>query len=333
MRTGRPRKPLEISDEDHEQLSMLAGRPTSTQAMALRARIVLGCGQGMSNSEVARYLHITGATVGKWRERFRKFGPDGLLDEPRAGAPRRISDRQIEAVVTRTVKSLPARGTRWSTRLMAEETGLSQNSIVRIWRAFGLQPHRVEKFKSAKDPQFAGQARDIVGLYLNPPDRAIVLCVEEESQAGRQSHDDQLHAATPLFAAMEVAAGVTLGTGHRRHRHRAFLSFLLDVEEALPAGLDVHLVMETHGTHKAAEVRSWLARCPHFHVHSKPPGGSWLNLVERFFVEVTERGLRRGSHSAVRVLERALLEYSEQRNQNPKPFVWTAGTDLIASKV
>jgi transposase len=182
MRTGRPKKPLEIADEDHEKLRMLAHRPKSAQAMAMRARIVLSCGREMSNSEIARKLHITGATVGKWRERFRQFGLEGLLDEPRVGAPRKITDRQVEEVVTRTLESMPANSTHWSTRLMAETTGLSQNAIVRIWHAFGLQPHRVENFKFSKDPQFVEKVRDIVGLYLNPPDRAIVLCVDEKSQ-------------------------------------------------------------------------------------------------------------------------------------------------------
>src|SRR5438093_10428477 len=265
MRTGRPKKPLEINDEDREKLSMIARRPKSAQAMAIRARIVLSCGQGMSNSEVARKLHVTGATVDKWRERFREFGMDGLLDEPRVGAPRKISDRQIEDVVTKTLESMPANSTHWSTRLMAEETGLSQNAIVRIWRAFGLQPHRVENFKFSKDPQFVEKVRDIVGLYLNPPNRAIVLCVDEKSQVealnrtepilplapgipARQSHDYERHGVTSLFAAMDVASGVTISTCYRRHRHQEFLRFLNQIEDNLPARLDVHLVMDNYGS-------------------------------------------------------------------------------------
>jgi transposase len=227
MRIGRPKKPLEITAADREKLSMIARRPKSAQALAIRARIVLSCGQGMSSSEVARKLHITGATVGKWRERFRQAGLDGLLDEPRVGAPRKITDRQIEEVVTKTLESMPAHGTHWSTRLMAEQTGLTQNAIVRIWHAFGLQPHRVENFKFSKDPQFVEKVRDIVGLYLNPPDRAIILCVDEKSQVqalnrtepilplapgvpARQSHDYERHGVTSLFAAMDVASGVTI---------------------------------------------------------------------------------------------------------------------------
>src|SRR5580693_2572879 len=306
MRTGRPKKPLEIVAADREKLSMMARRPKSAQAMAMRARMVLSCGQGMNNAEVARKLHITGATVGKWRERFREFGLDGLLDEPRVGAPRKITDRQVEDVVTKTLESMPANSTHWSTRLMAEETGLSQNAIVRIWHAFGLQPHRVENFKFSKDPQFVEKVRDIAGLYLNPPDRAIVLCVDEKSQVqalnrtepilplapgipARQSHDYERH-------------GVTISTCYRRHRHQEFLRFLNEIESNLPAGLDVHLVMDNYGTHKVAKVRNWLARHPRYHAHFTPTSGSWLNLVERLFAEVTERCVRRGSHTAVRVL-------------------------------
>jgi transposase len=254
MRTGRPKKPLEIDDADRQKLSMIARRPKSAQAMALRARIVLSCGQGMSNSEVARKLHITGATVGKWRERFREFGLDGLLDEPRVGAPRKITDQQVEDVITKTLESMPANSTHWSTRLMAEEAGLTQNAIVRIWRAFGLQPHRVQNFKFSKDPQFVEKVRDIVGLYLNPPDRAIVLCVDEKSQVqalnrtqpilplapgvpARQSHDYQRHGVTSLFAAMDVASGVTISTCYRRPGIRSSFGFSIRSRATFPAAL------------------------------------------------------------------------------------------------
>ena len=350
MRTGRPKKPLEIAAEDRDKLRSVALRPKSAQAMATRARIVLLCAQGMSNSEVAGKLHITGATVGKWRERFRELGMEGLLDEPRVGAPRKITDRQVEAVVTKTLESMPAHGTHWSTRLMAKETGLSQNAIVRIWRAFGLQPHRVENFKFSKDPQFVEKVRDIVGLYLNPPDRAIVLCVDEKSQVqalnrtqpilpmapgvpARQSHDYERHGVTSLFAAMDVASGVTISTCYRRHRHEEFLRFLNQIHESLPPGLEVHLVMDNYGTHKVAKIRKWLARHPRYHVHFTPTGASWLNLVERLFAEVTERCVRRGSYTSIRSLEKAMLDYLDARNEDPKPFVWTADADLILGKV
>ena len=233
---------------------------------------------------------------------------------------------------------------------MAAETGLSQNAIVRIWHAFGLQPHRVENFKFSKDPQFVEKVRDIVGLYMNPPERAIVLCVDEKSQVqalkstqpilplapgvpARQSHDYERHGVTSLFAALDVASGVAISSCYRRHRHQEFLRFLNDIDSNLPRGFDVHLVMDNYGTHKVNKVQAWLARHPRYHVHFTPTSGSWLNLVERLFAEVTQRCVRRGSHTAVRALEKAMLDYLDQRNQNPKPFVWTADADLILGKV
>ena len=350
MAIGRPKKPLNLTPEEKQKLSILARRPKSAQAVAIRARIVLGCSEGLSNSEVAERLHITGATVCKWRERFRVQRWEGLLDEPRPGAPRSITDAQVEEVVTKTLESMPSNSTHWSTRLMAQKTGLSQTAIVRIWRAFGLQPHRVENFKFSKDPQFVEKVRDIVGLYLNPPDRAIVLCVDEKSQVqalnrtqpilplaagvpARQTHDYERHGVTSLFAALDVASGVTISSCYRRHRHQEFLRFLEDVDASLPRGFDVHLVMDNYGTHKVKKVRTWLLRHPRYHVHFTPTGASWLNLVERLFAEVTERCVRRGSHTAVRALEKAMLDYLDQRNKDPKPFVSHADADLILGKV
>jgi len=318
--------------------------------MAMRARIVLGCGERLTNGAVAKRLGITGATVCKWRERFRVDRLEGLLDEPRPGAPRSITDKRVEAVVTKTLESMPANSTHWSTRLMANKIGLSQTAIVRIWHAFGLQPHRVENFKFSKDPQFIEKVRDIVGLYMNPPDRAIVLCVDEKSQVqalnrtqpilplapgvpARPSHDYERHGVTSLFAAMDVASGVTISNCYRRHRHQGFLRFLNDVDANLPRGIDVHLVMDNYGTHKVSKVRAWLTRHPRYHVHFTPTSGSWLNLVERLFAEVTERCVRRGSHTAVAQLEKAMLDYLDNRNQRPKPFVWKADADLILGKV
>src|ERR1043165_3694374 len=350
MAIGGPTKPLNVTPDEKEKLTMLARRPKTGQALAMRARIVLGCNDGLANGEVAKRLRITGATVCKWRERFRVDRLEGLLDEPRPGAPRSIKDAQVEEVITKTLESMPANSTQGSTRLMAQKTGLSQTAIVRIWRAFGLQPHRVENFKFSKDPQFVEKVRDIVGLYMDPPDRAIVLCVDEKSQVqalnrtqpilplapgvpARQSHDYDRHGVTSLFAAMDVASGVTISSCYRRHRHQEFLRFLDEIEANLPAGLDVHLVMDNYGTHKVTKVRSWFARHPRYHVHFTPTSGSWLNLVERLFAEVTELCVRRGSHNAVRVLEKAMLDYLDQRNENPKPFVWTADADLILGKV
>jgi transposase len=300
--------------------------------------------------EVARKLGVTRSTVGKWRERFRLERLEGLLDEPRPGAPRQISDAKIEEVVTRTLESMPENRTHWTTRAMAESIGLSQTAVVRIWHAFGLQPHRVENFKLSKDPQFVEKVRDVVGLYMNPPEHAVVLCVDEKSQVqalnrtqpilpmapgvpARQSHDYERNGVTSLFAAMDVQTGETISACHRRHRHQEFLKFLGRIENSVPPDLDVHIVMDNYGTHKVEKVRNWFTRHPRFHVHFTPTSASWLNLVERLFAEVTERCVRRGSHTAVRQLEVAMLNYLQQRNLNPKPFVWTADADLILGKV
>jgi transposase len=311
---------------------------------------VLGCDEGLSNTAVSKKLHITGATVCKWRERFRVDRLEGLLDEPRPGAPRSIMDAQVEAVITQTLEAMPSKSTHWSTRLMAQKTGLSQTAIVRIWHAFGLQPHRVENFKFSKDPQFVEKVRDIVGLYMNPPDRAVVLCVDEKSQVqalnrtqpilplapgvpARQSHDYQRHGVTSLFAALNVATGEAISNCHRRPRHQEFLKFLARIDAAIPADVDVHLVMDNYGTHKVQRVRNWFARHPRYHVHFTPTSASWLNLVERLFAEVTERCVRRGSHTAVAQLESAMLDNLRERNRAPKPFVWTAEADLILGKI
>jgi transposase len=350
MAIGRPTKPLNLTPEEKEKLVLLARRPKSAQAIAMRARIVLGCDEGLRNGAVAKKLHITGATVCKWRERFRVNRLEGLLDEPRPGAPRSITDAQVEQVVTQTLESMPDNSTHWSSRLMAKKIGLSQTAIVRIWHAFGLQPHRVENFKFSKDPQFVEKVRDIVGLYMNPPDRAIVLCVDEKSQVqalnrtqpilplapgvpARQSHDYERHGVTSLFAALDVASGVTISNCYRRHRHQEFLRFLNDIDANLPSRFEVHLVMDNYGTHKVRKVKVWLTRHPRYHVHFTPTSGSWLNLVERLFAEVTQRCVRRGSHTAVRALEKAMLDYLDRRNRDPKPFVWAADADLILGKV
>jgi transposase len=350
MPAGRPIQPLVLSEEEREKLTLLARRPKTAQAMALRARIVLACGAGMSNSEVAADLNVTKPTVGKWRARFLSRRLAGLFDEPRPGAPRSITDRQVEQVVTTTLESMPEQGTHWSSRLMARKTGLSQTAIVRIWHAFRLQPHRVETFKLSTDPMFVEKVRDIVGLYLNPPERAVVLSTDEKSQVqalnrtqpilplapgvpARQTHDYERHGVTSLFAALDVASGVTISDCYRRHRHQEFLRFLRLIDDSIPEHLDIHLILDNYATHKVAKVQAWLARHPRFHVHFTPTSASWLNLVERLFAEVTERCLRRGSHTAVRQLETALLDYLDHRNKDPQPFRWTATADLILDKV
>lgn len=350
MPAGRPTVPLNLTEEEMEKLTLLARRPKTAQAMALRARIVLAIAEGLNNSQAAAKLAVTKPTVGKWRERFRVHRLEGLLDEPRPGAPRSITDKQVETAVTTTLESMPDKATHWSTRLLAQKTGLSQTAIVRIWRTFGLQPHRVENFKLSKDPQFVEKVRDIVGLYVDPPARALVLCVDEKSQVqaldrtqpilplgpgvpARQTHDYERHGVTSLFAALDVASGVTISNCYRRHRHQEFLRFLKLIDENVPADLEIHLVMDNYATHKVAKVRHWLVRHPRYHVHFTPTGASWMNLVERLFAELTERCIRRGSHKAVPALEQAILGYLDKRNEDPKPFIWTASADMILGKV
>jgi transposase len=350
MRTGRPRKPLVLSSEEREKLQQWAQQPKSAQRLALRARIVLRCAEGVPNQAVARELRITGATVGKWRERFRVHRLEGLADEPRPGAPRRVSDTQVEELITRTLESPPTAATHWSTRSMARASKVSRATVSRIWRAFGLQPHRTETFKLSADPFFIEKVRDIVGLYLNPPEHAVVLCLDEKSQVQaldrtrpvlplrpgvppRQTHDYIRHGTTSLFAALEVATGKIMGQCQRRHRSREFLRFLEGLDRQLPAGPEVHLVMDNYGTHKTPRVKRWFARHPRYHLHFTPTSASWLNQVERFFAEITRRRIRRGSFSHVRELEQAIHQYLEHHNRDPKPFVWMATADAILDKI
>lgn len=347
---GRPTKPIVLSKEERDKLQEWARRPKTAQRLAVRARIVLGCADGMENRQVARQLRITDQTVCKWRERFRSARLEGLADEPRPGAPRTVKDAQVEALITRTLETTPAEGTHWSTRTMAKATGLSQSAVSRIWRAFSLQPHRVETFKLSSDPFFVEKVRDIVGLYLDPPERALVLCVDEKSQVqaldrtrpvlplrpgvpARQTHDYIRNGTTSLFAALDVATGKVIGACHRRHRHQEFLRFLERIEENVPAELDVHLVMDNYGTHKMAKVKRWFARHPRYHVHFTPTSASWLNQVERFFGLLTDRRIRRGTFANVRELESAIRDYVTCHNQAPKPFNWTADADSILKKI
>jgi len=350
MRTGRPKKALTVSEADREILERWTRRATTAQHLALRARIVLACGDGHSNTAVAKRLNTTGHTVGKWRERFRRLGVDGLTDEPRPGAPRTITDAMVEEVVVKTLETKPESATHWSTRLMAREAGVSQDSVVRIWHAFGLKPHLEDTFKLSKDPFFIEKVRDIVGLYLSPPDRAIVLSVDEKSQVQaldrtqpllpmspgypeRRSHDYVRNGTTSLFAALDTATGEVIGKCHRQHRHQEFLSFLKTIEAGVPEDLDVHLIMDNYGTHKTPKIQHWLARRPHWHVHFTPTGASWLNLVERFFGEITEKRIRRGVFKSVRELEQAIEDYLHTHNQNPRPFIWTKTADEIFRKI
>ena len=329
---------------------MLARRPKTAQRLAIRSKIVLQAGQGTPNHEIARQLGVTGATVGKWRERFRVYGLDGLGDETRPGAPRKISDAQVEEAVTRTLESLPAAATHWSTRSLASQVGLSQSAVVRIWHAFGLQPHRTETFKVSTDPFFVEKVRDVVGLYINPPDHAMVLCVDEKSQVQaldrtqpilplrpglpeQRTHDYERNGTTSLFAALDIATGRVIGQCYRRHRHQEFLKFLDVIDSKIPPEGEVHLVLDNYGTHKTPKVVRWFARHPRYRIHFTPTSASWINQVERWFAEITEKRIRRGSFDGVRSLEKAIQEYMDHNNQNPKPFVWTADADLILGKV
>jgi transposase/AraC-like DNA-binding protein len=277
-------------------------------------------------------------------------GLEGLLDEPRPGTPRKVSDADVEKVLTTTLESLPRDATHWSTRSLAQECGFSRSTVSRIWRAFGLQPHRCETFKLSKDPLFIDKVRDIVGLYLNPPDRAMVLCVDEKSQiqaldrtqpmlpmrpgqAERRSHDYKRHGTTSLFAALDVRTGTIIGEVHRRHRSVEFRKFLDTIDQSVPASLEVHLIMDNYGTHKTAIIRNWLAKRPRFHVHFTPTSASWINLVERWFATLTEKQIRRGVHRSVRELETAIKNYLAVSNASPKPFVWTKTADEILASV
>jgi transposase len=351
MRIGRPKLPLSLLPADKEKLTLLARRPKTAQRVALRAKIVLRAAGGQLNQEIAQGLGITGATVGKWRERFRRRGMEGLSDEPRPGTPRKITDAQVEAAVTRTLESIPATATHWSTRSLAQQVGLTQSAVVRIWHNFGLQPHRSETFKLSTDPFLVEKVRDIAGLYLNPPEHAIVLCVDEKSQVQaldrtqpilpmrpglpeQRTNDYERHGTTSLFAALEVATGKVIGKCHRRHRQQEFLKFMELVDSQLPTDAkEVHLVLDNYGTHKTAKVIRWFARHPRYHLHFTPTSGSWVNQVERWFAEITEKRIRRGSFTSVPSLEKAIQEYLDHHNENPKPFVWTADADLILGKI
>ena len=352
MAIGRPKAELELTDNERETLERWARRPKSSQLLALRSRIVLACGRGLTNTQVSSELGVTMPTVGKWRQRFVERRLDGLLDEPRPGAPRKISDADVERVVTQTLESKPPHATHWSTRGMAKATGLSQTAISRIWRAFNLQPHRTETFKLSTDPLFIDKVRDVVGLYLSPPDKAIVLCVDEKSQVQaldrtqpllpmepcrpeRHTHDYARHGTTSLFAALNVATGEVIGQCHQRHRHQEFLKFLDQIDQAIPEepGVELHLVMDNYATHKTQRVQRWFARRPRYQVHFTPTSASWLNQVERFFAEITEKRIRRGAFRSVSALKKSILEYLDHHNQNSKPFVWTADADLILNRV
>lgn len=350
MHTGRPIPPIILTTEESETLERWIRRTKTSQALAQRARLVLGCAAGKSNSIVASELGICSHTVGKWRARFLAHRLDGLLDETRPGAPRKITDADVERIVTLTLETMPADATHWSTRAMARRSGLSQSAVSRIWRAFALQPHRTESFKLSTDPLFIEKVRDIVGLYMNPPDKALVLCVDEKSQIQaldrmqpllpmrpgqieRRTHDYSRHGTTSLFAALNAKTGQVLGACHQRHRSIEFRKFLDQVDVAAPPDNDIHIVMDNYATHKTLLIQRWLVRHPRYHIHFTPTGASWLNLVERWFAALTEKQLRRGVHRSTRELEDAIYRYLETTNHQPKPFIWTKTADQILATI
>lgn len=350
MKRGRPVVPITLSPSERETLQGYSRRRTTSQAIALRARIVLKCAEGLAGGVVADELGINPATVSKWRRRFVEKRVAGLLDEPRPGAPRKILDREIERLITKTLEERPKNATHWSLRSMAKASGMTPTSIRRIWNAFGLQPHRSETFKLSSDPQFVEKVRDIVGLYLAPPERAVVLCVDEKSQIQaldrtqpllpmrpgqieRRTHDYVRHGTTSLFAALDVATGKVIGRCFPRHRSREFQQFLRAIDDSVPGDLEVHLVVDNYGTHKTQAVRRWLLRHPRFHVHFTPTSASWINMVERWFADLTNRQIRRGAHRSTAQLEHAIEVYMRTHNEDPRPFVWTKTADQILASV
>lgn len=347
---GRPKAELILSTTEREQLQAWSRRRKTAQALAQRSRIVLACAAGAENRTVAFQLGVTPQTVSKWRARYLKLRLEGLVDAPRPGAPRTIDDARVDAVIAKTLESQPRNATHWSTRTMANEMSLSQTAVSRIWRAFGLQPHRQETFKLSTDPQFIAKTRDIVGLYLDPPTKAMVLCVDEKSQIQaldrtqpilplapgvpeRRTHDYMRHGTTSLFAALDIATGEVIGQLHRRHRNNEFLKFLRTIEASVPAELDVHLIMDNYGTHKTPTVRAWFTRHPRFHVHFTPTSASWLNQVERWFATLTQKQIRRGTHRSTRQLEDAIRQYLNTYNESPKPFIWAKTADDILATI
>ena len=346
--------PLLLSESEREALEALARKRTASQSLAQRARIVLACAEDGGVAPLTRVAARTGVSremVRKWRVRFTEGRLEGLTDAPRPGAPRKITDEQVEVVITR-VLTQKGRGqdTHWSTRSMAGEAGLSQSSVSRIWRAFGLKPHVVETWKLSTDPAFIAKVRDVVGLYMNPPEHALVLAVDEKSQIqaldrtapclpilpttpARMTHDYVRHGTTSLFAAYDIGSGPVIAQSYRRHRHQEFLRFLKVIDAAVPKDLDLHLVLDNYATHKTPAIHQWLLKHPRFHLHFTPTSSSWLNLVERWFAELTTRKLRRSAHRSVTELENDIRKWINEWNKNPKPFVWTKSADDILETV
>lgn len=350
MRTGRPKAELVLTDEEQRELKALSKRRRSASALAQRARMILACASGEDNKTVARRVRVAPATVGKWRRRFVEDRMAGLMDEPRPGAPRQITDEQIEDVIVRTLESTPEGATHWSSRDMAKATGLSHMTISRIWRAFGLKPHRTETFKLSPDPLLIDKVRDIVGLYLNPPDHAVVFCVDvkpqiqaldrtapllplQPGQVERRTHDYKRHGTTSLYAALNVKSGEVTGRTFSRQRARELRAFLNEIQANVPEELDIHIILDNASAHKSALIRRWLERHPRVHFHYTPTYASWINLVERWFSALTTKQLRRGVHRSVRELINAIREFIRVHNETGQPYVWTKSADEILASI
>jgi transposase len=346
MTKGYPAPKVTLTADERSELETCTRRSKTARLVAQRARAILMAADGTTNVAIADHLKVTRATVGKWRQRFVKTRLAALYDEPRPGAPRKISDAAIEAMIAKTLETKPRKATHWSTKLMAAESGISKSQVYRIWQAFGLKPHLSETFKLSQDPLFVVKVRDVVGLYMAPPERAMVLCVDEKTQVQaldrtrpllpmrpgqveRRTHDYERHGTTSLFAALDVKTGKVIGRCHGRHRAKEFLGFLKMIDESVPADIDVHLVLDNASTHKTPKVKRWLLRRPRYHLHFTPTSSSWLNLVERFFSALTEQQIRRGVHRSTKALIAAIEDYIAATNENPKPFVWTKSADEI----
>jgi transposase len=343
---GRPIEPLVLSPQERAYLERQVRRHRLAPSLSERCRAILRCADGLPSKAVAAELGIHEHTVGKWRRRFLKDRCDGLFDEARPGRPRTIYDDQVAEVIERTLRTTPPDATHWSIRSMAAETGFSHTTIRRMWTAFGLQPHRSQTFKLSSDPLFVDKVRDIVGLYLSPPNRAVVLSVDEKSQIQaldreqpvlpmmpgvpeRRTHSYVRHGTTTLFAALDVASGFVIGKCYKRHRAVEFLKFLKEIDAQIPEGLAVHIVMDNYATHKTPKIKAWLARRPHYHVHFTPTSASWINQIERWFAELTRKQIQRGVHTSVRQLEADIRTFIELHNNNPKPFKWTKSADQM----
>ncbi len=350
MKTGRPKKELLLTDASREDLDTLANSRSMPHALVERARIILLSAEGKTNTAIADKLGISKPTVGKWRQRYLRFGLQGLHEELKPGRPRSISDERVAAVVRKTLQTKPKEGTQWAVRPMADSTRISKSTVHRIWTAFGLQPHRREGFKLSTDPFFVEKVRDIVGLYLSPPENAVVLGVDEKTQiqaldrtqpmlpmglgyAEGVTHDYVRHGTTTLFAALDIANGTVITDCKRKHRHQEFLAFLKEIDQQIPEKLDIHAIIDNYGTHKHAAIKRWLARHRRWHIHHTPTYASWLNQVEIWFNLITQQAIRRGTFTSVKQLVAKIQQYSDHYNRHPRPFVWTATADSILAKI